>query len=107
MVWEKVFLPNYQNDENNPSPGNFSDWKNQNTVFENIGAYRNRSFNLTGSGEPVRVGGEQVSASPFSVVQWNAAIGRVCTAEDDQRAGQHVVAMSDGLWKTRLGADPP
>src|SRR5205807_4243878 len=29
MVWEKVFLPNYQNDENNPSPGNFSDWKNQ------------------------------------------------------------------------------
>src|SRR5438046_8736048 len=36
MVWEKVFLPNYQNDENNPSPGNFSDWKNQNTALETI-----------------------------------------------------------------------
>jgi len=105
MVWEKVFLPNYQNDENNPSPGNFSDWKNQNTVFENIGAYRNRSFNLTGSGEPVRVEGEQVSASLFSVLQLNAAIGRVFTAEDDQPAGQHVVVMSDGLWKSRFGSD--
>src|SRR3981189_207755 len=59
MVWEKVFLPNYQNEENNPSPGNYSDWKSQNTVFEDIGSYRNRSFNLTSVGEPVRIEGEQ------------------------------------------------
>jgi hypothetical protein len=51
MVWEKVFLPNYQNEENNPSPGNYSDWKSQNAVFEDIGSYRNRSFNLTSVGE--------------------------------------------------------
>src|SRR2546430_1412755 len=105
MAWEKVSLPNYQNDENNPSPGNFSDWKNQNTVFENMGAYRNRSFNLTGEGEPVRVEGEQVSAGLFSVLKVNAALGRVFTAEDDQPAGRHVVVLSDGLWKSRFGAD--
>src|SRR2546430_1610068 len=104
MAWEKVSLPNYQNDENNPSPGNFSDWKNQNTVFENMGAYRNRSFNLTGEGEPVRVEGEQVSAGLFSVLKVNAALGRVFTAEDDQPAGRHVVVLSDGLWKSRFGA---
>jgi len=105
MVWEKVFLPNYQNDENSPSPGNFSDWKSQNTVFENIGTYRNRSFNLTGAGEPVRVEGEQVSAGLFSVLKVNAALGRGFTAEDDQPGGRHVVVMSDGLWKSRFGSN--
>jgi len=83
MVWEKVSLPNYHNDENNPSPGNFSEWKNQNTVFENIVAYRNRSFNLTGEGEPMRVEGEQVSAGLFSVLKVNVALGRIFTVEDD------------------------
>jgi putative ABC transport system permease protein len=105
MVWEKVFLPNYQNEENNPSPGNYSDWKSQNTVFEDIGSYRNRSFNLTSVGEPVRIEGEQVSASLFSVLQVNAALGRVFTADDDQPAGRHVVVISDGLWKGRFGSN--
>jgi putative ABC transport system permease protein len=105
MVWEKILLPNYQNDENNPSPGNFSDWKNQNTVFENLGAYRNRSFNLTGAGEPVRVEGEQVSAGLFSVLQMNAALGRIFTNEDDRPGGRHVVVMSNGLWKSRFGSN--
>ncbi len=105
MVWEKVLLPNYQNDENNPSPGNFSDWKNQNAFFENLSAYRNRSFNLTGAGEPVRVEGEQVSASLFSVLRVNAALGRVFTVEDDQPAGKRVVVMSNSLWKSRFGSN--
>ena len=105
MVWERVSLPNYQNDENNPSPGNFSDWKSQNTVFENIGVYRNRSFNLTGAGEPVRVEGEQVSAGLFSVLQTNAALGRVFTTEDDQPGGRHIIVLSDGLWKSRFGSN--
>ena len=105
MVWEKVSLPNYHNDENNPSPGNFSEWKNQNTVFENIVAYRNRSFNLTGEGEPMRVEGEQVSAGLFSVLKVNVALGRIFTVEDDQPAGRHVVVISDGLWKSRFGSN--
>ncbi len=105
MVWEKVSLPNYHHDENNPSPGNFSDWKNQNTVFENIVAYRNRSFNLTGEGEPMRVEGEQVSAGLFSVLKVNVALGRIFTVADDQPAGRHVVVINDGLWKSRFGSN--
>ncbi len=105
MVWEKVSLPNYENDQNEPSPGNFADWRSQNSVFDNLGAYRNRSFNLTGAGGPVRVEGEQVSASLFSVLKVNAALGRVFTAGDDQPSGRHVVVMSDGLWKSRFGSN--
>src|SRR6266571_4742806 len=58
MAWEKVRLPSYQNDRNDPAPGNFVDWQKQNTVFQDMAAIRYRSFNLTGEGEPVRVEGE-------------------------------------------------
>src|SRR5215472_14295563 len=35
-VWEKVRLSFYQNDENSPAPGNFADWRKQNTVFREM-----------------------------------------------------------------------
>src|SRR5258707_10543144 len=57
MIYEDVRLPNYQNKKNEPSPGNFSDWMSQNAVFESMSAYRNRSFNLSGEGKPVRAEG--------------------------------------------------
>jgi putative ABC transport system permease protein len=106
MVYEDVHLPNYQNDRNVASPGNFSDWMAQNTVFESMAAYRNRSFNLTGVGEPIRVEGELVSAGFFPTLQVNAALGRVFTPDEDRPGNSHVVVMSDGLWRSRFGSDP-
>lgn len=105
MVWERVRLPQYQNDENDPSPGNYADWKSQNEVFEDIAAIRYHSFNLTGEGEPVRVEGEGVSASFFSVLGSNAALGRVFTPEEDRPGGPRVVVMAYGLWASRFGSD--
>src|SRR5881396_1021931 len=34
---------------------NFADWRDQNHVFEQVVAYSDWSFNLTGSGEPERI----------------------------------------------------
>jgi len=84
MAWEKVRLPSYQNDRNDPAPGNFVDWQKQNTVFQDMAAIRYRSFNLTGEGEPVRVEGEGVSASVFPMLQVNAVLGRVFTLDEDR-----------------------
>jgi putative ABC transport system permease protein len=42
---------------NTPSPANFIDWREQNTVFEGMAALAQRSFNLTGAGEPERFDG--------------------------------------------------
>ena len=44
---------------------NFLDWQKQNRSFTAIGAFRPASFNLTGSGEPVHVRGERISAALF------------------------------------------
>jgi predicted permease len=105
MVYEDVRLPNYQNKRNEPSPGNFSDWASQNTVFENIAAYRNRSFNLSGEGEPVRVEGELITSGFFTTLQIKAALGRVFVPQEDRSGNFRVVVISDSLWKNRFGSD--
>ncbi|HEV2196204.1 MAG TPA: ABC transporter permease [Candidatus Acidoferrum sp.] len=106
MVYENVNLPSYQNSRNEVTPGNFSDWTNQNAVFENLAAYRNRSFNLTGSGEPLRIEGELVSANFFTTLQIVPELGRGFAPEEDLPGASHVVVMSNGLWKGRFGSDP-
>src|SRR6266852_4906133 len=105
MVYEDVRLPNYQNKRNEPSPGNFSDWMRENTVFESMAAYRNRSFNLSGEGEPVRVEGELVTSGFFTTLQIKAAIGRVFVPQEDRPGNSHVIVISDSLWKSRFGSD--
>lgn len=106
MLLERVHLRNYQNDLNDPAPGNFAEWRAQNSVFEDIAAIQDRSFNLAGSGEPVRVEGEAVSANLFSLLRVHTKLGRTFTAEEDVANGPHVVVVGYGLWVTKFGADP-
>lgn len=106
MVWEKVHLPNYQNDQNTPAPGNFADWKGRNTVFSGMAAIAYRSWNLTGSGEPVRIEGEAFSADIFSVLQTHPMLGRAFTGEEDRPGAAPVALLGYGLWSSRFAADP-
>ena len=106
MVWERVRLPYYENDLNDPAPGNFADWRRQNSVFEDMAAIQDRSFNLTGAGEPLRVEGEAVSASLFNLLRVRPALGRTFTADEDVPSGPRVVVMGYNLWVSRFGGDP-
>jgi hypothetical protein len=90
MVWENVHLPHYENDQDTPAPGNFADWKNRNTVFSGMAAIGYRSWNLTETGEPVRIEGEAFSADTFSVLQTYPVLGRAFTAEEDRPSTAHV-----------------
>ncbi len=36
MTWERVNLPSYKSERNDPTPGDFSDWKRENTVFQDM-----------------------------------------------------------------------
>jgi predicted permease len=105
MVYEDVRLPNYQNKKNEPSPGNFSDWSNQNVVFDGMAAYRNRSFNLADEGEPARVEGELVTAAFFTTLRITPSLGRVFVPEEDRPGRSSVVVIGDGLWRSRFASD--
>jgi putative ABC transport system permease protein len=82
---------------------NFSDWRNQNHVFEEIGVYNRNSYNLTGYGEVERILTAQCSADLFSALRANALIGRVFTNDEDKPGASPVVVLSYALWQRRFG----
>jgi putative ABC transport system permease protein len=59
-------------------------------------------------GEPAeRLSGYRFSATTFRALGVPPQLGRLFTAEQDQvGAGDGVVIISDGLWRTRFAADP-
>jgi putative ABC transport system permease protein len=84
---------------------NYVDWRNQNTVFENVTALRPReSFNLTGAGESERLQGRLVSANFLSTLGIKPIRGRDFLVEDDQPSATPVAIISDALWQRRFGA---
>jgi len=85
---------------------NYMDYKQQSQTFEDMAAFNNRSFNLTGEGEPVRVTGVWATASLFSVMGVDPALGRTFTVEEEEPGKDLVVVLSHGLWQRRFGADP-
>jgi putative ABC transport system permease protein len=85
---------------------NFIDWRDQNTVFDNIGVFRRQNYNLTGNGEPERLVGAMMSADMFDVLRVEAAKGRVFISDEDKAGASPVVVLSHGLWQRRFGGDP-
>jgi putative ABC transport system permease protein len=85
---------------------NFKDWREQNTVFEKIAVFRRQSYNLTGSGDPERLIGGQVSADLFPILRAAPELGRTFTSDEDIPGANQVVILSQGLWQRRFGSDP-
>jgi putative ABC transport system permease protein len=103
MIW--MSNPKLGVSEDWHSYPNYVDYKEQNQVFEDMAAFNTRSFNLTGAGDPVRVVGVWNTASLFSVLGVDAALGRTFT-EDEQEPGKDmIVVLSNGLWRRNFGGD--
>ena len=90
-------------DEISVSYPNFTDWRNQNQVFENIGVYNRDSYNLTGVGDAERIITGQVSADMFAALRVQPALGRLFTNDEDKPGGTPVVLLSYPLWQRRFG----
>jgi predicted permease len=103
MVWENATHLGFP--KNTPAPPNFLDWQRQNTVFTGMAGMSERSFNLTGLGEPERLDGRRVSANLFDLLGVPALLGRTFVSDND-RPGTHVVLLSYSLWQRRFGSDP-
>jgi predicted permease len=104
MVWEDAST--YGFPENTPAPGNFSDWKARNHVFEDTAALAFDTLNLTGDGAPEQLNGISVSANLFSVLGASPTLGRDFQLEDNELGAARVAILSHGLWLRRFGANP-
>src|SRR5687768_5884594 len=85
---------------------NYTDYRDHNEVLESIAAFNNRSFNITGSGEPERVQGAWMTGSLLPLLGVAPALGRNFSSEEEQPGKDQVVIIGHGLWKRRFGGDP-
>jgi predicted permease len=103
IVWEDASYAGFP--KNTPAPGNYFDWKAQNTVFTDMAATRGSASNLTADGPPEQVIGRLVTANFFDVLGVQPVLGRAFTAEED-RTNPYLVILSYGLWQRRFAGDP-
>ena len=80
--------------------------RQQSHTMQLVGVSDNKEFNLTGTGDPVRLVGNSVSADFFSMLGAQPAIGRTFHDGEDQPDKDHVVILSRALWEQRFQADP-
>src|SRR5271163_4691761 len=80
--------------------------RQQSHTTQLVGVSDNKEFNLTGTGDPVRLIGNSVSADFFSMLGAQPALGRTFHDGEDQPDKDHVVILSRALWEQRFQADP-
>ncbi len=86
------------------SPADFVDYLDRNSSFEHFASMRTEQVNLTGLGEPERIGALRVSSEFFDVLGVPAAVGRTFQTGDESRG--RVVMIAHSLWRRSFGADP-
>ena len=101
VVWEKQ----PSNDQNTINIGNFTDWKNQNTVFSDMSAFFDYRTNLIGDGAPEEIPAQIASPNLFSLLGVNPILGRTFTGDDAAEGAPRVVVIGYGLWQRRFGGD--
>jgi putative ABC transport system permease protein len=88
------------------SQGELVDYQDQARSLEHVAAFSATSFNLTDGGDPLRVRAAQVQPDVFTALGARPIAGRVFTAEEDRPGHQHVVMLTEGLWRSQFGSDP-
>jgi putative ABC transport system permease protein len=85
---------------------NFADWRAQNHVFTGLAAYRPQYYDLSGITQPERIRGLRVSEDLLPLLDEKPVLGRAFLPEEYQPGRDHVVLVSDGMWRRLFGSDP-
>lgn len=103
MIWEDASFAGFP--RNTPAPANYADWKTQNQGFADMAAFVERSYNLTGDGDPEKIEAYGVTANFFPVLGIKPALGRAILPEEDQPGANKVVMINYSLWQQRYGGE--
>ena len=76
------------------------------TTVQGVAAWGSGQVNVTGEGEPERVGYAQATANLFEALGATPLLGRPFSAQEDLPNGPRVAVISYGLWQRRYGGDP-
>jgi putative ABC transport system permease protein len=86
----------------------FSLWKAQKDVFEEVAAYDDPgpALNLTSGRFPEQIQGKHVTADFFHLFGAQVVLGRTFTEAEDRPNGGNWVVLSEGLWRRHFSHDP-
>jgi len=80
-------------------------WKEKSTAFDDLAAFSDNNFNLTGNGEPERIACAQVTASLFTTLGVQPLRGRFFLVEEDKPRANNVAIVSESFWQRRYNRD--
>ena len=86
------------------TPGVLKDWREQNSVFEQLGGQIYESVNLTGTERPEHIHAAWATPNFFSVFGVPPLLGRSFT-DEDRPPNHRVVVLSYGLWQRSFGGE--
>jgi putative ABC transport system permease protein len=89
--------------------GTYYTYKRLAHTITGIATYNSSSANVSdpdGRAEPDRLPVAWVTANLFPLLEIRPRLGRAFTEAEDVKDGPQVAMISEGLWRTRFGADP-
>src|SRR5438270_297960 len=88
------------------STAQYLDIKNNHHGFEQVALAIGGNYNITGDGEPERVGVIRVSSNLLPMFGARPIQGRLFNPDDDRYGGPNVAILGYGIWARRYGLDP-
>ncbi|MGE0040988.1 MAG: ABC transporter permease [Vicinamibacterales bacterium] len=82
------------------------DYQRLSRTMTDVAGWTSGQQNLTGDGDPLRVGVGFVMANTFDVLGARPALGRVIRPEEDVPDGPPVAVLGYRIWQARYGGDP-
>jgi len=100
MVWSKV-----RGNRNSTAAGDYLDWKQRSSSFQGMGAWTGASFNVGTSERPEQVAGSLRTPGFFTMEGLSFMFGRDFLSEEGQPGKDHVVILSNRLWRRAFESD--
>ena len=100
MVWSKI-----NGNRNGVSAGDFLDWKQQSTVFQDLCAWTGGSYSLSTSDRPEMIQTRLVTPGMNNMAGTPFLLGRDILPEEGVVGRDRVVVMTHRLWAERFGSD--
>jgi putative ABC transport system permease protein len=88
------------------SPANFLDWRDRSHSFEQMVALGRDVSNVIVRDLPEQWTGQAATQGFFAALKVNPSLGRAFNDDDFVTGKNHVIVLSDGLWRSAFGADP-
>ncbi len=93
-------------DQNLFSPATYLELKARTRTLAGLEGFSSRSFNLVGGDQPEEVNASVTTPGGLELLGFQPQLGRGFQADESLPGKDHVVLVSQELWKRRFGGDP-